>query len=143
MKGIVNNILGFIQGLVNGVIDGVNAVIRALNSIKISIPSLVPGQPPLQFGLNLPTLSRVKIPRLADGGVVMPQPGGVLANIAEAGRPEAVIPLDRFGGFGNKEVTYNITVNAGLGTDPVSLGREIVNAIKRYERTSGPVFAGA
>ncbi len=143
VKGVVNNILGFIQSMVNGVIDGVNAVIRALNSFKVSIPSLIPGQEPIRFSLNLPYLKRIAIPRLAEGGIVMPQPGGVLANLAEAGRPEAVIPLDRYGGFGDKQVNYNITVNAGIGTDPNALGREIVNAIKRYERTNGPVFAGA
>ena len=32
--------------------------------------------------------------KLADGGVVMPQPGGVPAVIGEGGKPEAVIPLD-------------------------------------------------
>jgi hypothetical protein len=32
---------------------------------------------------------------LADGGVVMPQPGGTRALIAEAGQAEAVIPLDK------------------------------------------------
>jgi len=35
-----------------------------------------------------------KIPRLAEGGVVMPSPGGTLARIGEAGRPERVEPLD-------------------------------------------------
>lgn len=33
-----------------------------------------------------------------------------------------------------------VTINAGVGTDPVSLGREVVNAIKRYESVSGRVF---
>lgn len=32
--------------------------------------------------------------KLADGGIVMPQPGGTQAVIGEAGKPEAVIPLD-------------------------------------------------
>jgi hypothetical protein len=36
-----------------------------------------------------------------------------------------------------------INVNAGMGADGASIGREIVDAIKRYERTSGPVFASA
>jgi hypothetical protein len=36
----------------------------------------------------------VRIPRLAKGGTVMPTPGGIIANIAEAGRPERVEPLD-------------------------------------------------
>jgi phage-related protein len=39
--------------------------------------------------------------------------------------------------------TYNVTVNAGIGTDPVSLGREVVNAIKRFESVSGKVFVAA
>jgi TP901 family phage tail tape measure protein len=38
---------------------------------------------------------------------------------------------------------YNINVNAGMGADGAVIGREIVDAIKRYERTSGPVFASA
>lgn len=78
----------------------------------------------------------------ADGGIVKARPGGLIGRIGEAGRDEAVIPLDRAGnlmaGGGN---TINITVNAGMGSDPVSVGREVVNAIKRYENTNGKVFA--
>ena len=76
--------------------------------------------------------------RLADGGIVM---GPTNALIGEAG-PEAVIPLS-----GNKAsqlgTTINITVNAGIGTNGAQVGREIVDAIKKFERTSGPVFASA
>ena len=75
--------------------------------------------------------------RLADGGIVM---GPTNALIGEAG-PEAVIPLS---GIGSKlGTTINITVNAGIGTSGAQVGREIVDAIKKYERTSGPVFASA
>jgi hypothetical protein len=34
-------------------------------------------------------------------------------------------------------------VNAGLGTNGADVSRQIVAAIKRYERTSGRVFASA
>lgn len=71
----------------------------------------------------------------AEGGLVT---GPTLGLIGEAG-PEAVIPLNKAGMFGN---TYNITVQAGVG-DPVAIGRDVVNAIKRFERASGPVFASA
>lgn len=141
-KGIINGIIGFFQGLVNGIISGVNTVIRAINSIKVRIPAF----PPFFSGatiqpVRLAELPRVNIPRLAEGGVVMPQPGGVLANLAEAGKPEAVIPLDRMGKLtGN---TYNITVNAGMGTDGNRLGQVIVDEIKKFERANGPVFASA
>jgi hypothetical protein len=75
--------------------------------------------------------------RLAEGGIVM---GPTNALIGEAG-PEAVIPLS---GINSKlGTTINITVNAGIGTNGAQVGREIVDAIKKYERTSGPVFASA
>jgi hypothetical protein len=77
------------------------------------------------------------IPAMAAGGIVT---GPTLALIGEAG-PEAVVPLSgRNAGMGN---TYNLTVNAGMGADGASIGREIVDIIKRYERVSGPVFASA
>ena len=37
----------------------------------------------------------------------------------------------------------NITINAGIGSDPVSIGRGVVDAIKRYESVSGKVFVSA
>jgi hypothetical protein len=36
--------------------------------------------------------------------------------------------------------TINVTVNAGLGTDGATVGSEIVNVIKKYERTNGSVW---
>ena len=87
----------------------------------------------------------------ATGGVVMPQPGGVLGRLAEVGQPEVVIPLAQLDSMlsegatkstSNKAV-YNITVNAGMGSNGAQIGEQIVTAIKRYERTSGPVFASA
>ena len=73
----------------------------------------------------------------ADGGVVKRATMGL---VGEAG-PEAIIPLDRWDGLNGGGPTYNITVNAGMGTNGAEVGREIVSAIKRYERTSGQVFA--
>lgn len=79
----------------------------------------------------------VEVPALAAGGIVTKP---TLALIGEAG-PEAVVPLSgRNAGMGT---TYNLTVNAGMGADGAVIGREIVDAIKRYERVSGPVFASA
>jgi phage-related protein len=76
------------------------------------------------------------LPRLAEGGIVNRK---TLALIGEAG-PEAVVPLDRNARMGGD---FYVTVNAGLGTNGADVGREIVAAIRRYERTSGRVFASA
>lgn len=74
--------------------------------------------------------------RMARGGIVT---GPTNALIGEAG-PEAVIPLSgkNAGMMGSN---YNITVNAGIGTDGNVVGRQIVDAIRKYERSSGQVFA--
>ena len=50
---------------------------------------------------------------LAEGGVVMPRPGGVQATIAEAGVPEAVIPLDKMGGMGGVTINVPLFVKEG------------------------------
>lgn len=47
------------------------------------------------------------------------------------------------GGMAGAGSVYNITVNAGIGSDPVRVGEYVVSAIKRYERASGRVFASA
>jgi len=97
--------------------------------------------------LNIPNLSGVpsgtmgggRGVKLAEGGIVMPQPGGVLANIAEDGQAEAVIPLDRLGKFGQGQTIYNITVSGGLATGS-DIGRSVVNAIRDFERQSGTAW---
>jgi phage-related minor tail protein len=78
------------------------------------------------------------ITKFAKGGIVT---GPTNALIGEAG-PEAVIPLSG-ANSASLGATYNIVVNAGIGTSGSQVGREIVDAIKKFEKTSGPVFASA
>ena len=134
--GIVNGMIGMFEGFANNVIGGVNAIIRAFNRLKIDVPATAFSDA-FTIGFNLPELSKISLPRvaLADGGIVT---GPMNALIGEAG-PEAVIPLDKMGSMG---ATYNITVNAGMGSSGAQLGEQIVSAIKTYERSSGRVFVG-
>ena len=84
--------------------------------------------------------------RMAAGGILKRQ----VFTAGEAGR-EAVIPLgsseamgimrDALGGGGGGS-TYNLVINAGLGTNPDELGRVIVESIKKFEKRNGQVFAG-
>jgi tape measure domain-containing protein len=59
---------------------------------------------------GLANVAKISGIRMAEGGIVMPRPGGTLATIGEAGSPEAVIPLDddraggMLGGIGNAEI---------------------------------------
>jgi hypothetical protein len=77
----------------------------------------------------------------ADGGIVTRPISNAL--VGEAG-PEAIIPLDRFDDVVGKRGgnTINIVVNGGLDSS-AAIGESVVNAIRKYERTSGAVFAKA
>ncbi len=84
------------------------------------------------------------LPKFAEGGIVMPRAGGTMGIIGEAGQAEAVIPLDRLDRYTNSgSSNFNITVNAGMGSDGGRIGQLIVDEIVRYERSSGRVFARA
>lgn len=75
-KAVVNGILNFIEGFLNTPIDAINGLIGTINIIP---------------GVDIPTLGRINLPRLAKGGLVT---GSTLANIGERGN-EAVIPLEQ------------------------------------------------
>jgi hypothetical protein len=72
----------------------------------------------------------IGVPFFANGGIVTK---AMLGMVGESGA-EAIIPLDRLGSMGS---TYNIQVTAGMGADGKDIGTQIVNALKRYERTNG------
>lgn len=124
-------------GLVNqGAINQVNAAIAAAKGKKSKGKTKITDKERKNI-MDLAASLGVEVPAFAKGGIVT---GPTLALIGEAG-PEAVVPLTgRNGGMGT---TINLTVNAGMGADGASIGREIVDIIKRYERVSGPVFASA
>jgi hypothetical protein len=96
-KTIINNMIGMAEGFVNFFIRGINNIIAAINKIKFDVPSWVPFIGGRTVGFNIPKVPEIKLPRLAQGGTVMPTPGGTIAQIAEAGRPERVEPLDPSG----------------------------------------------
>ena len=134
-KGALNGVIGIIEGYINTVIAGVNKLLDLINTV------LKAGEV-IGIKFQIPKIGKVAIPRLAEGGIVMPRPGGVLANIAEGGQAEAVIPLDRLGDFtGKAGNTYNINVSGGMATGS-DIGRAVVNAIKDFERQSGTAWRG-
>ena len=136
VRGALNGMLGFVEGYINFIIGAINGLLGAINAVLSAGKAI-------GINVQIPTIPTLRIPRLADGGIVMPRPGGVLANIAEGGQAEAVIPLDRMKDFGGKAGnTYNITVNGGVGSG-ATIGKSIVDAIKAYERSSGAVWQGA
>lgn len=137
-KGVINGLIGMFEGFINFFIDGLNGLIAPLNALLDGIAIATGGTIDLQIG----TIPKVSIPRLADGGVVLPTPGGSLVNVAEGGQAEAIVPLDKFGSLGGTTVN-NFTINVSAMNADARVGELIVSAIKKYERTSGSVFVSA
>ena len=81
LRDVWNNILSWIEGGVNGAIDLINGMIGGISDVAAII------------GIEVGTIPHVRIPRLAEGGVVSRRPGGILANIGEGRYDEAVVPL--------------------------------------------------
>jgi hypothetical protein len=76
------------------------------------------------------------IPALAKGGIVPATPGGKVVRLAEAGRDEAVIPLDGRG-LGGDTHNYNITVNTLTGKLLPRDVNYIADELERARRRNG------
>jgi TP901 family phage tail tape measure protein len=139
-SSIYNSITTTIKQAVNFVIGAINRVIGAWNGLSFTVPSVTVPFVGTFGGQNIGVRPLPPIPELAEGGIVNK---ATLAIIGEAG-PEAVVPLSRRGDqgiLGGTNITINVT--AGMGTDGAELGRQIVDAIKSYERRNGAVYATA
>ena len=125
--------------------DKAAADANAIKSVVRDINSGAGGGGGFDFGFGIVTpddLKNIRIPSLEEllgGGIgTLMGDGGIVTKatsiIAGERGAEAIIPLDRMGSMGS---TYNISVTAGMGADGKDIGTQIVNALKRYERTNG------
>jgi hypothetical protein len=103
-RAVINGILSALEGGINFVIGGLN---KALDGIDKAAGPFV----------NFGEIPKVKIPRLAEGGIVT---SPTLAMIGEGGESEAVIPLSKLGNLGG-----GITINVSGALDPSAVARQI------------------
>lgn len=71
-KNALNGFISVFESAINGIIDGINFLISCLNKIHIDIPDWVPVIGGKSFGFNIPPVSKVALPRLAEGAVIPP-----------------------------------------------------------------------
>jgi phage-related protein len=126
LKSYLGTVLGFYKGIFDGIVKGVNVVLGMIGKLVGAIKS-IPSLP--NIGGAIGGLIG-KIPGLAEGGIVT---SPTLAMIGEGGEPEAVIPLSKMNGMGS------VTININSAVADANLGDIIVNALKQYNRRSGPV----
>lgn len=95
VKGVINTFLSGVETFCNALVNAINSVFNWLNSLRIDVPDWVTDKFGISsFGFNLPTLSRVSIPKLATGTVVPRQASQFAAILGDNNREtEVVSPL--------------------------------------------------
>jgi hypothetical protein len=140
VKGLPAKIATAASGMWNGIKNAfksvINFIIDGWNGLEFKIPGFKIG--PVKFGGF--TLGLPDIPRLAKGGIIPASPGGTLATIGEAGRPERVEPLDSDGlsvrdraiiatltkgSTSDNPITVNVYPSAGMNE------RELANLVSK------------
>jgi hypothetical protein len=116
-KNIWNNVKNALSGIpiFNSLLTGAQTIFRniaslwnnTLGKIRFTTPTWLPligGK-----GFAFPTIN------LAEGGIIPPTPGGTIARIGEAGRPERVEPLDPDGLSRRDKAMIQMLAGPGLG----------------------------
>jgi len=99
-----NFVISIAETVANMWIKAVNTIIGALNKIQVSIPKWVPGIGGKSFGINLPLVSEIQLPRFEFGGLVPGARGTEVPIIAHGG--EYVMPAGRAAGMGGNTYTF-------------------------------------
>lgn len=94
----INKILLTVEGMINRIIGAFNGLKRMLNTLKIDIPDGVPIVGGTKLGFDFGMTDKVKLPRLASGGI-LPNQGQLF--VAREKGPELVTQ------FGNKSAVMN------------------------------------
>jgi TP901 family phage tail tape measure protein len=133
IKKAVSEAVDYVAGLVTGLFTTVSNIISkimgAISSVGSAISSVASG------GVSIgATAIHAIVPHFASGGIVT---GPTLALIGEAG-PEAVVPLNRSGGFGTN---INVTITGNTISNQLDLrnlaqavGDEIVRSLRLNQR---------
>lgn len=106
-QDFANFFIGIAEGIANTWVKMVNTIIKALNTIQISIPDWVPKYGGRSFGIDLPEVPEVSLPRFEHGGLIN-APRGTAVPIMAHGQ-ERIIPAGHSsGGYGSSQ---NVTIN--------------------------------
>jgi hypothetical protein len=89
------------QAIASGLLAAINSFASASLFGGPIAGAIAAGLAAVFTGLQVAALEKAapKPPAFADGGIVMPQNGGIVGQIAEAGQPEVIFPLDKLNSF--------------------------------------------
>jgi len=92
-------------------------------------PILGPILAPVVFAAGMAQVAAISGVALAEGGMAMPSAGGTIARIAEAGKAEAVIPLDDARTKAKLADIFGVGTNITVGGPTINITGGISNAL--------------
>lgn len=121
-KGAINGVLTFIENMINGPVDIINGFIGAINGAFGFI------------GVNLGKLGRIRLPRMATGGIVPSTNGGRIILAGEGGQDEWVVPESKMASLidqiNARGAGMNVTINvSGTFATSTSEQRKVAETI--------------
>jgi len=132
----INLMLGLVEGFVNFFLSGINLIIKGINKLNFKLPDWAGGY---QVGFNIPEIPKMKIPRLAKGGVIPPN-SEFLAVLGDQRRGTNIeAPLETIkdalrdvlgeGGSGSEEILINVLAEVD--------GDTLFNIVKKVSKRRG------
>lgn len=140
IKKPINWILEGIEKMANGIVSGINKLINGLNTMHFTMPDWLGGG---TFGINLPTISYVDLPRLAKGAVLKVPTIAEMAEYPGANtNPEIVTPqnimeetFDKVLSRYQNEDSSPIYLTVNVGNE--KLGQMLLDDLRNMKRRSG------
>jgi len=127
------------QSAIAGFIDGLLSDQKALEDAATKIANTLTKQVKSDLGIKSPSKVFRGIGKAVGDGFNLGLGDG---NFPQTDLGKISLP-NMSNSAGTNTTTYNITVNAGAGANGEDIGKNIVQAIKTYERQNGPVWKKA
>lgn len=144
-EGIINGISSVFEGIINGIILGLNWLIQEMNKISFDVPEWVPGIGGKHIGVNIPSISRFNIPKLAEGKVI-PANKEFLAILGDQKSGTNIeTPLETMiEAFKSASEEMNVSEDRPiyLMLNERELGRAVVNVYNKQTRRIGVKIGG-
>jgi hypothetical protein len=118
---------GFGKNIAQGLVGGLNG---SENIVKNAVDDLA------SIAIGAGGTIALGLPAVAEAG-------SMAAGATGFSESSGISILPSSGATNATNNTYNVNVNAGMGTDGTNVGRQIVDEILRFERASGRVFVRA
>ena len=129
-RGVGNAVIGIIEGAVNGIRHAFNAAIDIINGLGFTVPDWVPVIGGNEYRINIPKVNDMKLPRLANGGVVG---DGQLFIANEGGRAEYIGDDGR----GRTAIVNNAQIVQAVSNGVKAAMLEALEAMSRSQQQHG------